>query len=313
MKQSFPWLAGLLAALLLVGCAGGGQESDRAETEDTLSTPQQSDLTEQDEPNLSETSPEGELSIVQLPLEELLAKLSCIVTATYTGTREEYGDYGYDLFQVEEVLAGSCSAETIYVYRLYTEDDPGEQYQAGERYILPLMRPDTYWFYDEYEYYYVPSNFIYFPEQGPYLLYEQEVTPPEGTSFADYLISLATFVEDESTQISVTEGATPAQIMVEEAQFVAYVTVVELESENARTDSYRCKPQTVLKGENLLLDEEGMLELVVAKDSVTVGETYLVAFDQVDESIISVQKTADSVIPSEDAALQQEVEALLAG
>lgn len=229
-------------------------------------------------------------------------------------------------FQVEEVLYGTVEDDTIYVYAdtgesyvselNYSYETGGEPYTPGSRYVLVLEKHTSIMY--DHDRYLTIGDLLLNQDTGQYTLYSQELdfSPADLT---DYICSVHSQIETVSTgDSSVTSDSydNAVEEMVRCADYVGEVTIDALEAEGSvhNGNTYRCSVENLYSGESLVTDEDGSVLIVLQKDSVQIGESYIVGFSSVDDgSIIYMQETLTSIYDSSDADVIAEVERYISG
>ncbi len=249
-----------------------------------------------------------------ISLEEAVADSTCAVVGAYQDVTY-FDSYVYYCFAVEEVLYGAVDESALNVYALRDYVDMSGVYEAGELYILILTKADRT-IYDTEDYYIPPCSQAMMPVNGPYLMYGEEVSSPDGQPFADYLCALWEQVGTAAQPAEASESIsyeTDAEEIAAEADFIGYVTIQSLDHEGEmNVDVFVATVTELYKGGDLNTCSDGTILLSLKKGAAEVGETYFIAFDQVDEySVIYTQTTLTSVIAADELSAIDEITALL--
>ena len=240
-------------------------------------------------------------SISPITLERAVEISSFAIVGIYGGI-EYHNEYVYYLFTIEDTIYGQAPSDNLKMYALRTDEDMGNRYIEGEKYILLLeIREKTIW---EREHIYLsPISDMMMPISGPYYTYGRRVTFPEGQSFIDYLRMLGEELADkkEPFEIVRTYDSIEEEI-VDKSKFIAYVVIDRLDMEGVEyTNTYRCTVDELIKGHTINTLTEGSILMVITKGAVDIGGRYLIGFNPVDEnSVIYWQSTIRSVISVTD-------------
>ena len=254
-------------------------------------------------------------SYIEMTPEEISEQSDCAIIGTYT-KMDSYSAYTYYAFDVDKILYGYVPEKTIQEYVLKTSDVKEPYYEEGQQYLL-LLKKDECSIYDEYDYYISASALIYFPVDGTPTLYGKEFTTPNGESIEDYFYSLKektvmVNVETQKKERTANQRKNYDSLEKEikgESEFIAYLTIESMESEGiAHTNTYCATVKDMVVGNQEALyyddDTNKMISIILAKDTVEPGKTYLVGFrDQLNgkESVpIYGQSTLHSVISEKD-------------
>lgn len=259
-------------------------------------------------------SASGDVIYDALPIEALVSESNYGIKATYRDL-EEYDGYVYFRFDVNEVLYGGYSEQELYVYELLIAEDMSKIYTPGQQYLLVLMDGIT-GVAAEHTHYVSVRPDVDFPVDGPYLLYGEEITPPDGQTMEEYLRVLASqYANTASAQSEETDYADSTEELIGESAFIGYVTIESVVNATAaNTTLYAGTVTSLVQGSADSMDtrEDGSVWLCLVKDSVTVGQSYLIGFTPTDEgSTLYNQATLDSIIPNNDSdRIQQILDAL---
>jgi hypothetical protein len=121
-----------------------------------------------------------------MTFEEAVADSTYALVATYRSAEQSTESIDF-IFDVDTVLFGDYSADTVAVRQVYTRQNMEDEYEAGTSYILLLKEPEKSIF--DGAYYHRTTDFS-LPLDGPWTLQKQTVTPPSGTSITDYICEL---------------------------------------------------------------------------------------------------------------------------
>lgn len=111
--------------------------------------------------------------------------------------------------------------------------------------------------------------------------------------------------------------ATDLPTIVAETDLVLEVKITGLSTEGqfANCNTYYGDVQQILKGGPVNTSEErGDIQVTLTKESVEIGETYVLLLNRIDETaIIYTQSSLGSVIPSGDTETISEIQRLIEG
>ncbi len=141
-----------------------------------------------------------------------------------------------------------------------------------------------------------------------YTIYSKDINIPDGFSVKEYICSvykpLAQSEEGEG------EGTYDDEIdeLFKKSDFVGDVKVLGVINEGIthNGDTYKCVVDDLYKGDNLITDEEdGTVLLVIKKEKIETGNTYIIGFNQVSEySLIYTQSTENSVFSENEERIR---------
>ncbi|MBQ4624197.1 MAG: hypothetical protein IJB51_06610 [Clostridia bacterium] len=248
---------------------------------------------------LSETETvESEEETESLSFDEILDLSNSIFVGSYMETIS-YESYAEHRFIVIEPIWGKVDYMNIFLYQALDEAGqiPASPYQLGERYLLVTQREDSP-FYDHPRYQVTNDLFLH-EGSGTFTLNGEPITLPEGNDLRSYVLER----KGDAPEIPTYETA--AAEMVAESEVIAKVTVLSLEEEalvhvGAR---YQCKIEALYKDTTGLMAVGGTPKLMLRRDMVEVGESYILGVSRPNEtSLFFSQATRESILePTEEA------------
>lgn len=216
---------------------------------------------------------------------------------------ETYVEYK---FKVKEVLYGEVEDEDIFVYSDigdvyvsgtdYSYKIGGKKYTEGNDYILVLEKHESIMY--DHDRYLVDSDVILDETQKKYEMYNKRIDIPDGESVKDYIVSVYNSIPHEVKEKDNKVYSDSEEEMLTESDYIGIVSILSLEVEkkNDNSNVYRCRVDSLSKGEKLNKYEDGTILLSLMKGKVEVGDKYEIGFNSVDEySLIYIQATKDSV------------------
>ncbi|MBR4866563.1 MAG: hypothetical protein IKU11_07730 [Clostridia bacterium] len=249
---------------------------------------------------LSETETvESEEETESLSFDAILDHSNSIFVGSYTETisHETYAEH---CFIVIEPLWGKVDYMNVFLYQALDEAGqiPASPYQLGERYLLVTQREDSP-FYDHPRYQVTNDLFLH-EGSGTFTLNGEPITLPEGNDLRSYVLER----KGDAPEIPTYETA--AAEMVAESEVIAKVTILSLEEEalvhvGAR---YQCKIEALYKDTTGLMAVGGTPKLMLRRDMVEVGESYILGVSRPNEtSLFFSQATRESILESTEDAL----------
>lgn len=238
-------------------------------------------------------------------IEELVQNSNAAIIGEYIETIE-YESYIEHKFAVKEILYGQVSDAEIYLavnrgtayvseygysYAMGTDS-----YIQGKEYLLVMEKTESIMYeHDRYTMY--PSLMLCESDQE-YTLYSQSIEIPDNMSVKEYILSLTNSAGLQSTTENTVVYQDSIDEMIGMSEYVGTVRIVELyfESEGHNGNTYRCTVESLAKGTGLNTYDDGTILLVIMKDTVEVGETYIIGFSPVEEnSRVHMQTTVNGV------------------
>ena len=253
----------------------------------------------------------SEYELADVKIEEIIKEADTIVIGKYVGTDVTEKLYVHH-FDIKEQYHGVRCAASIEVYADIVPEDQ-EQFQfdeayfsPGHEYLLLLNRNDSV-LYPELRYYMVGDVRLDLTS-GDYSLGGKTVELPFDLPLADYVLSYV----DQPGIIEPEEKTYGNAIneLIGESDYVAFIIVDDLlvEGINGPTNTYYCSIEKEL-GQTPVSQkmEDGRILLVLRKDQVEIGETYIIGFDAIDDvSVIYIQSTETSIYKYSEA-LEEEI------
>jgi len=306
----------LLCMLVLTGCALRGSRPDPqityADGNFDTGYPAGTAATKAEIAVISEKS--------SISLEESIQACHCMVTARLTGI-EYKGTHRLLSFTLERHILGvECEKEFTVTDAplddiVYTDAEVSANwapYEVGKDYILILYKMSSVYF-DSPEYQAVGFGFIALDEAGGIAeyRYDGEKKEPEFHTVDEFIayVSLVTDLEAprDSFGNPFTDSADMGEI-VEVSEYIVVITVKQEHFSNAEGNRaiHTCEVVERLRG-----SVEDEIEVILFKDTVTIGRRYLVLLNKGDMSRSYTLSSRSSVIPLEDTERVTEVEALV--
>lgn len=266
-----------------------------------------------------ELTADAEYLIASMTFEDAVMLSDVAVLAEYieTLTHDYYVEH---VFRVKDCYYGKVDEEIIYVasgvglsvvpdldYSYRMEECV---YELGKDYILILNKHQSI-MYDHDRYINV-TNLMLNESDKKYTLYSEDILFSEFNSFADYLLSfrsVAFTVDDQD----VKTYADVEQELALVSEFIAELSIEALYLEGVvhNGNTYVCSIVELHKGNVQDTCEDGTILVVIKKNTVEIGERYVVGFSQVDEhSVIYSQSTEDGVVPVGDDRLNKIIDYL---
>ena len=134
-------------------------------------------------------------------------------------------------------------------------------------------------------------------------MYSKSIDLPTGVAIKEYILEIYNSVSHHSVKVDDTIYESDFDEMMAESEYIGKVTVIELISEGKvhNGNTYRCSVEKLVKGKALNRYDDGSILMVILKNSVNVGDTYIIGFDQVDDnSLIYTQAVKTSVYDYQD-------------
>lgn len=272
-----------------------------------------------DNPDSSEQGTVTEFQEEFLSFEELVQRSDVAVIGEYLDTTE-YENHVEHRFKVKECLYGDVPDEEIYLYSNigtgyisetgYSYELGADIYTEGVEYILIVEQLQSIMY--DHDRYLLTTDIFLCNDSGEYLMYSQPIDIPAGTSAEDYICSVHNSAADlnSDSDFQSADADTPVSYetgvaeMVGESQYVGIIKIESLENENTthNGNAYRCLAESLMKGTNLNTFDDGTFIIVILKDTVDVGSSYIIGFSPVDEqdSLVYIQATETSVYPVSD-------------
>lgn len=257
---------------------------------------------------------DAEYLIASMTFEDAVMLSDVAVLAEYveTLTHDYYVEH---VFRVKDCHYGKVDEEIIYVASgigISIVPDFGYSYrmeeclyESGKDYILILNKHQSI-MYDHDRYINV-TNLMLNESDKKYTLYDEDILFSEFDSFADYLLSLrsgASTVDDQDVRMY-TDAE---QKIALESEYIAELRIENLYLEGVvhNGNTYVCSIVELHKGYVEDTREDGTILVVIKKNTVEIGERYVVGFSQVDEhSAVYSQSADDGVVPVGDDRLNE--------
>lgn len=265
-----------------------------------------------------------EADMVYLSFEEAIELSTDVISATFVSYHEENNRFELE-FEVNDVIKGSTSEETIFVSQSYVNVSVGGtdlsyvsgtyNYEPDQEYILVLVR-DISPYYTHDKYVFVTDIDIPLAEGRNVYMYNEDLTKH---SPLDSNANILSYVQDtvmNTTSVSREYygheyvDSDDLKTILAGTDYVLHVKVEELEVEGIYndTDTFRVSIKEVLKGDLSQAELDSEIFVVVFKGDVTVGGDFFLLLHRLEEdSLIYTLSSRNSVIPVSET---QEVDAL---
>lgn len=253
---------------------------------------------------------EVEFSKQLLTFEDSVLRSDTAIVGKYIETII-YEDYVEHKFEVKDLIYGENINEEIYLYSnigIGHVEENGYSYQLDENkyekdkeYILIMESVDSI-FYDHTRYI-LNAELLLNETDKEYYMYSKYIDPPTGEAIKDYILEIYNSASHHSVKVDDTVYESDFDEMIAESDYIGKVTVLELVSEGRvhNGNTYRCNVEKLAKGRDLNRYDDGSILMVILKNSVNVGDTYIIGFDQVDDnSLIYTQAVKTSVYDYQD-------------
>ena len=256
---------------------------------------------------------------------EALEESACTVIGKFE-SYEQKEDYAEYIFKVSEVLRGEVAEDVIHLFSPIGKAEvleDGRTYEIGtdiytkdEEYVLVMAKKDT--LFTEYTHYGFYTG-IYIPLQDPSKSMMQgaplaEVADLDAEGIKN-LIQRTRTANNVSGKNYTTATDLPTIVSESDIVLAGKITGLVFESEYDNCNTYYCDVQQILKGGPVNTSEErGDIQVTLTKESVEIGETYVLLLNRIDETaIIYTQSSLGSVIPSGDTETISEIQRLIEG
>lgn len=212
-------------------------------------------------------------------------------------------------FKVKEVLYGNVSDDEIYLYSNigtghiieidYSYTLGTDKYKKNTDYIL-IMEAYESVMYDRTRYM-ITTDILLCEDTNVYTMYSTPISWSDDITFREYIMSMCIPNNQDSMHI---EYSNDIEALWGESEFVGLIEIVELKSEGKvhNGNTYRATVNELFKGENLNTYDDGTILLVILKNTVEVGNTYLAGFTPVNENSLIYNQTTDTsvIIPTDE-------------
>lgn len=256
--------------------------------------------------------------------DEALEMSDCAAAATFV-SYEDAGAYVEYTFSVKETLRGKTE-DIIHVRdsKGYTSVEGtdlryknGEDiYTEGEEYILIMQKGESL-FYEYPEYQVLTNIFIPAVDPSKSTMRGEPLTEINGMDINGIKNHIRRARVANAAPERDYTTATDLPTIVAETDLVLEVKITGLSTEGqfANCNTYYGDVQQILKGGPVNTSEErGDIQVTLTKESVEIGETYVLLLNRIDETaIIYTQSSLGSVIPSGDTETISEIQRLIEG
>ncbi|MCL2322024.1 MAG: hypothetical protein FWC47_07975 [Oscillospiraceae bacterium] len=274
------------------------------------------------------TTTSAQASQIFLSFHDAVILSNCAVSAKFV-SYIEYDTYVEYEFQVKDVLYGTAE-KTIYVSSMKGESSvdtvnnsynlEGHIYTKGDDYILIMDRVDSILYAHPQ---YGLSSDIYIPlkDINKSTTYGEPITELTGVTSVDEIKTILNNIKNtddgsldkykyKPEKYSKSDKLTD---IVPESDYILELKIDSLFAEGVVTigNTYICDVINVLKGDNVVKNADGKIMVALLKNSVKVGETYIILLNG-DDSSIYVQSSKKSVIPISDTKSIDEIKQILA-
>jgi len=184
------------------------------------------------------------------------------------------------------------------------------KYKAGENYLLIMEENDSL-FYENIRYLLVTDIYIPINNMNQSTMYGEAIIIDGTQKLTEYgdMRSFINNAVDKSmlnklNQKSAYIKSEKIDVIVSESDLILEVIIEDIEIEGIlhSGNTYVCKVLDILKGKDILItDEYGNILTTLLKESVNVGDKYILSLNKiVDTSIIYTQSSKNSVMSTED-------------
>ncbi|MCC8196730.1 MAG: hypothetical protein LIO49_08055 [Ruminococcus sp.] len=270
------------------------------------------DTAEEEYPDVPE--PEETVKVYYLEyytFDDVILNSNVAIVGEYVETIS-HDNYTEQKFIVKDVLYGNVPDEEIYLYANsgiaevteidYTYELGADIYTVGMEYILVMEKLESV-FYD-HDRYMVSADILLCEENDTYIIYSEPI--PVTDSIRDYIISVYNSAEHGEVIETVYEN--DIEELISESKFIGVVNIEGLEVEGTvqNSNTYRCTVETLYMGENLNTYSDGTILLSLKKNTVEVGESYVIGFtSSSDTSLIYSQSASDAVFELDDERVSE--------
>lgn len=249
-----------------------------------------------------------------LTFDELILRSDAAVVGEYIETIR-HNNYIEQKFKVKECLYGDVTDSEIYLYSnvgtshvpdvCYTYELGADVYGTGTDYILVTERFQSV--LCDHDRYMLNADVLLCEGTKEFTMYSQPLDIPDETNIKDYIRSVYSSVPHPAAAVPVSYENETAEMLGESA-YIGTVNILELVNEGKvhNGNVYRCSVESLSKGEDLNTYDDGTVLIVILKNTVEVGGSYIVGFSPASEhSLIYHQATATSVYPVSDELLSE--------
>ncbi|MCL1807846.1 MAG: hypothetical protein FWG31_09110 [Oscillospiraceae bacterium] len=244
---------------------------------------------------------ETEQTMKSLTFREAVELSDCAIIGKYVAFSER-DSYVEHTFTVKEVMRGDVYEKTVHLIEMkgtayvegtnYSYKTGEDIYNKGEEYIL-IMNVNDSLFYD-YPLYVLVSN-IYIPAKSI-----ERGTINENRIPDDVLSVIENAKISKNSNKRNYIESNDIKTIVAETDIIMEVKIIEVEEGLFNGNVYYCEVINIIKG-GIISTDKGKVLISLIKDSVEVGETYIVMVNAVSEdSFIYVQSSRKSIIEKGD-------------
>lgn len=250
-----------------------------------------------------------------LTFEELVLRSNVAVVGEYVETIK-HDNYIEQKFKVKECLYGDVPEDEIYLYSNigighvkeidYTYELGEDVYNVGADYVLVMEKMQSVMY--DHDRYMLSTDVFLSEEDNEFSLYSRSIDVPSETTLKDYICSIYNSVSHPVVASSFASYKNEVEEMVGESAFVGTVKIVELINEGKvhNGNTYRCVVESLAKGSELNVYDDGTILMVILKNTVEVDGRYVIGFSPVsEESLIYTQTTDTSVYAVSDELLAE--------
>lgn len=232
--------------------------------------------------------PDEELMISEMTFEQVVEQSNVAIRAEYLETTV-HNNYAEHVFSVKGVLYGKADQETVCVPASSEESF----YERGKDYILILYKSESI-LGEGGVYINVASRLLLNESDGIYTLYGETISFAPYETLTDYLSSVSVEVaSDEVNDVQSYESV--EQELALASEFIAEILIEDLFFEGMvhNGNTYICKINETIKGNITDKQEDGTILVVIKKNTVEIGKTYVVGFTQADEHSVIYSQSVD--------------------
>ncbi|MDR0325691.1 MAG: hypothetical protein LBI19_06330 [Oscillospiraceae bacterium] len=266
----------------------------------------------------------SQATVRQHSFQEIVEMSNCVVVASFVSSKITDRGRVESAFNVIEVLRGEVSEKTIYLTEAkgystvldseYSYETGNTAYEPKKQYILIMRRSDSL-FYDYPQQVLLAGIFIPVDDIGKSTMYGASLSEMTGVESADDIKSIIRTAKGPADEGQRYTTAIDFPTIIDESDYVLEVRIrgLYVEGITGNSNTYFCKILDTIKGRNInTIEESDEILVSLIKDSVVVGETYILMINSVGEdSVIYTQSSKNSVISIKDNEAVKEIEAIL--
>lgn len=256
-----------------------------------------------------------EFSEQLLTLEESILRSNSAIIGEYIDTIQ-HDNYIEHIFKVKEWLYGQTEEDEIYLYSNigtghisdinYSYQSDEQVYEKGKEYVL-IMECFTSLMYDHNRYM-LNADLLLNETDKEYSMYSRPIDIPDGVLLKDYIYDVYNTIPHQKDIHMDVIYDNEYDEMIEKSDYIGKVTILGLELEGRvhNGNTYKCRVESLVKGDSINKYDDGSVLIVLLKDRVSVGESYIIGFNKIDEeSLIYTQSTKTGVYNYQDEKYEE--------